>query len=250
MDANRWAVLGAVWVVLGCSGSPPDDTPPSVPAPAHAPAQPGAERDLSSRAGTLVSAFSASARSSTCVTLIDGDVVAIDEHRCAPVDVTAACHDDCEAWYFCGGCLLRLDKRSSGPWLLEGRPRSSECTAFAGSYELGEAGASCTAPPPAAPPHPGQGRLIEAARPSARSSVCVGFDSSGSVEQIDEVACSVATMMHECAPGDCPWLWCGSCLMHVARQDDGKLILAARISAGACEAFAGDYEVDPGSVCE
>lgn len=252
MNAKLWAAMGAAWCVVGCSGGPsqPGDGDPGVISPEHAPARPGPETTVSSRAGTLVSAFSASARATTCVSLVDGHVAAIDEHRCLPVDQTEACHDDCEAWAYCGGCLMRLEKSSDGPWLLEGRPRSSECTAFAGSYELGGAGASCTTPPPAPPAKTGHGRLIQAARPSARSSVCVSQDPGGSVTQIDEVACTVANMMHECAPGDCPWVWCGECLLHVDHRADGTLLLAARINAGACESFAGDYEVEPGSACD
>ena len=252
MVGHRRVALGILIAVAGCSGAPEPHESDSLRRPEHSPAAPQhgqPARESFAMIRTLTSAFSTSARDQTCVSIRDGRVAAMDDTRCSEVEAGAFCHEDCGAWSNCGGCLMRLDTPASGPWMLEGRPRSSECNMFGGTYRLSEASAQCQGPTPAPSSTTGRGLLLEAHLPSARATVCASFDASGVVSRLDEAECTVATMMHECAPGDCPWLWCGSCLLHVEPIADGKVRLDARVSAGDCVDFAGHYEIDPAAAC-
>lgn len=252
MGRGGRAIVGVLSAVVGCSGAPEPNESDRAPRPAHSPAVP--EHTPSARwsfvmTGTLTAAFSTSARDHTCVSIRNGRLAAIDDTRCSAVEPTAFCHDDCDAWSSCGGCLMHLESPVAGPWTLTGRPRSTECDTLAGTYRLGQASDHCQAPTSAPSPTTGRGRLLEAHSASARATVCASFDASGGVSRLDQFECAVATMMHECAPGDCPWLWCGSCLLHVERTADGKVRLDARVGAGNCVDFAGNYEIDPTAAC-
>ncbi len=249
-----------VAAVAACGGGPDsmEGSGKAPPAPTHSP-QP-ADPALASPSGpesiavaaVRIAALSPLARPSACVMLDKaGSVIAMDEFECLAVGPNEFCHDDCGAWSYCAGCLMFLDRTSVGRWVLEARPGAATCSAFAGSYELGDAAKDCTSVPPTAPTptRTSRGELVESLAASARASVCVTTDAAGAITHVDEFACSTATWMHDCAPNDCRWLQCGACLLRVESAGDGHRRLKARLGTSPCEALAGTYDVDDDAAC-
>ncbi|MCK6532424.1 MAG: hypothetical protein L6Q84_05570 [Polyangiaceae bacterium] len=157
------------------------------------------------------------------------------------------------ALLFCLGCTGAVERDDRGPGTVSGPP-------------------AATAEPSATPapshrgrgtgPQLGRGSLVPTGGeddPATRESICVSVGADGNIDRIDEVSCTLATEMHECAPNDCPWIRCGDCLIHVDRPSDylddptGRSgppwLLNATWGAGTCTAFAGTYEVYADATC-
>jgi hypothetical protein len=249
----RWRVLALALALVACAvdgGERGDEGDPI-----HSPATPGSPVASSDGATGLsaaaVARFSETALTRACVSLdAAARVVAIDGVACQRIAESAFCTQDCDDWASCGGCLMYLNRGAGGGFTLEARRRSSDCRLYDGVYQLDRGGRSCTAPPSAPSAHAGAaGELIEAYAPGARARICVTSAADGSVERIDELECARADFMHECAPGDCPWVSCGGCLLHVERESSGATLLEARLASGGCSALAGAYCVDPTISC-
>lgn len=244
-------LVGALFLVssAACGRADRDDPPHHAgdegPPPLGMPAPREPKQTTSVVPAVLTSAFSPGARPSTCVTLKDERVTAIGEQSCEPVSPSEFCDPSCDAWHQCGGCLMHLDKPTHGPWVFEARP-GPKCVEFGGTYVLGGETESCSGE--LADTGQGRGSRIESFVETARTSICVSV-LSGTVIQIDELACTVETSMHECAPDDCPWIRCGGCLLHAHEDDSGSLILKARLDGGACPELGAIYEVRLDEAC-
>ncbi|MBE7484977.1 MAG: hypothetical protein HS104_34035 [Polyangiaceae bacterium] len=164
------------------------------------------------------------------------------------------------ACFACGGSYERDDREL---WTVSGPPDSTHepnaapaPTPSRASIPRHQLGRGALVPSEGCPAN--QWELCED-KPAARESICVSVGADGYIDAIDEVSCSVALDMHECAPGDCPWIRCGDCLIHVDRPSDTledgtwragpPWILGSVSGGGTCDAFGGTYEVYADPTC-